>query len=104
MILNLSNERKMRIEPNNINGSNWILTLPQASGAPINTSFNASRFFDLVTQAMSNLRFKDRLLSALHFGPLQIVLHILPLVSSGSPLPPHRDQDPGLHRQSPSTT
>ena len=51
-ILNLSNERKMRIEPNNINGSNWILTLPQASGAPINTSFNASRFFDLVTQAI----------------------------------------------------
>ena len=44
-ILNLSNERKMRIEPNNINEANWILTLPQTSGAPINTSFNASRFF-----------------------------------------------------------
>ena len=51
-ILNLSNERKMRLIPSNLDSSNWILTLPRASGAGINSTFNASVFYDLVTQAI----------------------------------------------------
>ena len=51
-ILNLSSERKMKLIPSSLATSNWILTLPRASGAGLNTSFNASIFYDLVTQAI----------------------------------------------------
>jgi len=51
-ILNLSNERKMKLIPSSLDSSNWILTLPRASGAGVNSTFNASVFYDLVTQAI----------------------------------------------------
>ena len=51
-ILNLSNERKMKLIPSSLDSSNWILTLPRASGAAVNSTFNASVFYDLVTQAI----------------------------------------------------
>ncbi len=51
-ILNLSNERKMKLIPTSLDSSNWILTLPRASGASANSTFNASVFYDLVTQAI----------------------------------------------------
>ena len=51
-ILNLSDERKMKLDPSSLAVSNWVLTLPRASGTGINTSFNASVFYDLVTQSI----------------------------------------------------
>lgn len=51
-ILNFSSERIMKLIPTSLDSSNWILTLPRASGATANSSFNASVFYDLVTQAI----------------------------------------------------
>ena len=51
-ILNLSNDRKMKLIPTSLNSSNWVLTLPSASGALVNSTFSASVFYDLVTQAI----------------------------------------------------
>tara|TARA_B100001113_G_C20931050_1_gene544428 strand:- start:202 stop:798 length:597 start_codon:yes stop_codon:yes gene_type:complete len=51
-ILNLSTERKMKLIPTSLSSSNWVLTLPRASGTPVNSNFNASVFYDLVTQAI----------------------------------------------------
>ena len=51
-ILNASDERKMKLIPNDLSQSNWILTLPRASGASINSNFYSSGFYDLITQAI----------------------------------------------------
>ena len=51
-ILNASNERKMKLIANDLSQSNWILTLPNAAGADINSTFYSSGFYDLITQAI----------------------------------------------------
>ena len=51
-ILNASNERKMKLIASDLSQSNWILTLPRAAGANINSNFYSSGFYDLITQAI----------------------------------------------------
>ena len=51
-ILNFSSERIMKLIPESPDSSNWILTLPRSSGSAANSTFNASVFYDLVSQAI----------------------------------------------------
>ena len=52
-IQNLSQDRKMKLNPTNLSQSNWIATVPSALGAPSNSSLNISTFYGLVLNAIN---------------------------------------------------
>jgi len=51
-VLNISQERKMKLNPNNLSQSNWTATAPRAMGSSASTSFNPSVFYDLVIKSL----------------------------------------------------
>ena len=53
-IQNLSQDRKMKLNPNNLSQSNWIATVPNAIGASLrNESPNISTFYSLILNAIN---------------------------------------------------
>ena len=52
-VLNLSQERKMKLNPNNLSQSNWAATAPRAMGSSASTNFNPSVFYDLVIKSIN---------------------------------------------------
>jgi CubicO group peptidase (beta-lactamase class C family) len=53
-IQNLSQDRKMKLNPNNLAQSNWIATAPNGLGSSANTNISASAFFELVANSIDN--------------------------------------------------
>ena len=52
-IQNLSQEKKMKLINSDISQSNWIASVPRGLGVNINSSFNPSQFFKLVTDSIN---------------------------------------------------
>ena len=52
-IQNLSQDRKMRLDPDNLSQSKWIATVPNALGAPSNSSLNISAFYGLILDSIN---------------------------------------------------
>ena len=52
-IQNLSQEKKMKLVNSDISNSNWVATVPRGLGANLNTKFNPSQFFKLVTDSIN---------------------------------------------------
>ena len=52
-IQNLSQEKKMKLINSDISQSNWVASVPRGLGANINTNFNPSQFFKLVTDSIN---------------------------------------------------
>ena len=53
-IQNLSQDRKMKLDPNNLSQSNWIATVPNAIGASMrNESPNISAFYSLILDSIN---------------------------------------------------
>jgi hypothetical protein len=52
-ILNLSQEKKMKLVNSDISKSNWVATVPRGLGTNLNTNFNPSQFFKLVTDSIN---------------------------------------------------
>jgi hypothetical protein len=52
-IQNLSQDRKMKLNPNNLAQSNWIATAPNGLGSSANTNISASAFFELVANSIN---------------------------------------------------
>ena len=52
-IQNLSQEKKMKLVNSDISNSNWVATVPRGLGANLNTNFNPSQFFKLVTDSIN---------------------------------------------------
>ena len=51
-VLNISNERKMKLVSNDLTLSNWVSTTPRGVGAYISTSFSPNQFFYMITEAI----------------------------------------------------
>ena len=51
-VLNISNERKMKLVSNDLTQSNWVSTVPNGVGAFIPTSFSPNQFFYMITEAI----------------------------------------------------
>ena len=51
-VLNISNERKMKLVSQDLSVSNWVSTTPRGVGAYISTSFSPNQFFYMVTEAI----------------------------------------------------
>ena len=52
-IQNLSQDRKMKLNPSNLAQSNWIATVPNGLGSSANPNINASTFFELVANSIN---------------------------------------------------
>jgi hypothetical protein len=51
-VLNISNERKMKLVSNDLTLSNWVSTTPRGVGAYVTTSFSPNQFFYMITEAI----------------------------------------------------
>ena len=53
-VLNISNERKMKLVSNDLTISNWASSIPSGLGVDVSssTSFSANQFYYLVTEAI----------------------------------------------------
>ena len=52
-IQNLSQDRKMKLNPSNLSQSNWIATVPNGLGSSANPNISASAFFELVANSIN---------------------------------------------------
>ena len=52
-IQNLSQDRKMKLNPSNLAQSNWIATVPNGLGSSANPNISASAFFELVANSIN---------------------------------------------------
>ena len=52
-IQNLSQDRKMKLDPSNLAQSNWIATVPNGLGSSANPNISASAFFELVANSIN---------------------------------------------------
>jgi len=52
-IQNLSQDRKMKLNPSNLTQSNWIATVPNGLGSSANPNISASAFFELVANSIN---------------------------------------------------
>jgi CubicO group peptidase (beta-lactamase class C family) len=52
-IQNLSQDRKMKLNPSNLSQSNWIATVPNGLGSSANPNISASTFFELVANSIN---------------------------------------------------
>ena len=52
-IQNLSQEKKMKLINSDISQSNWVASVPRGLGANLNSTFNPSEFFKLVTDSIN---------------------------------------------------
>ena len=46
-------KKKMKLVNSDISNSNWVATVPRGLGANLNTNFNPSQFFKLVTDSIN---------------------------------------------------
>ena len=52
-IQNLSQDRKMKLNPNNLTQSNWIATVPNGLGSSATPNISVSAFYELVTNSIN---------------------------------------------------
>ena len=52
-IQNLSQDRKMKLNPSNLAQSNWIATVPNGLGSSANPNISASAFFELIANSIN---------------------------------------------------
>ena len=52
-VLNLSNERKMKLVSGRLSDSNWVSTAPRGVGSFISNDFSPNQFYYMVTQAIN---------------------------------------------------
>ena len=52
-IQNLSQDRKMKLNPSNLSQSNWIATVPNGLGSSASPNISASAFFELVANSIN---------------------------------------------------
>ena len=52
-IQNLSQDRKMKLNPTNLTQSNWIATVPNGLGSSAGSNINASAFYELVAKSLN---------------------------------------------------
>ena len=52
-VLNISNERKMKLVSADLTLSNWVSTTPRGIGANVPTSFSPNQFYYLITEAIN---------------------------------------------------
>jgi len=52
-VLNLSQDRKMKLNPTNLSMSNWTATAPKAMGSSSDSSFNPINFYNLIIKSIN---------------------------------------------------
>ena len=52
-IQNLSQDRKMKLNPGNLAQSNWIATVPNALGSSAGSNISVSAFYELVANSIN---------------------------------------------------